>query len=311
MTELVRRLAQDPLISKENAVETLQQSLQSVPVDQFKQTLDQIEDEIDRLNLSLQILKSAVIDLRSRHDIRKDENLKKLEALWQGTEFLPSQYKPSTLSQDLVQELFLLSKEVEQRGIRLHTLWEDKEEHPITLARLMRQQKGRGKRLFLTVGVVKKARRELKDLPAHGQKGGNTAEVTASLSEPEIELARHAPRSLADQSTSMELYENLTPSTLSPNDAARKETISERSPVGSTEGSSPIGKRRRTDRSTSSELDENLTPSTFSPNDAARKETISERSPVGSTEGSSPIGERERAIPCERTGDDEHSRRSP
>ena len=251
-TELVRQFTRDPPISKDNAVETLQRSLQSVPVDQFKQTLDQIEHEIDRLDLSLQTLKSAVIDLRSRHDMRKDENLKKLEALWQGTEFLPSKFKPPTPSQDLIQELFLLSKEVARRGIGLHTLWEDNEEDTTTLPRLMRQQRGLQKRPFLTVGVVKKARRELKDLsePSQGQKGGNPAESTASLSEPEIELARHAPPPLADQSTSLELHEDLMSCTFSSNDAARKVTFPERSPpFGSNQGSSPVGKRKRDIRS--------------------------------------------------------------
>ena len=183
--------------------------------------------------------------------MRKDENLKKLEALWQGTEFLPSKYKPPTLSQDLVQELFLLSKEMGRRGIELQTLWEDSEEHSIALPRLMRQQRGRPKRPFLTVGIVKKARRELRDLPepSQGQKAGNTAESTASLSEPEIELARHAPPPLADQSTSLELDEHLTPCTFSPNDAGRKVTYTERSPFGSNEGSSPVRKRKRDTRS--------------------------------------------------------------
>ena len=51
------------------------------PADRYQQTPNQIEHEIDRLNLSLDTLKSAVIDLRSRHDMRKDENLKKLEDL--------------------------------------------------------------------------------------------------------------------------------------------------------------------------------------------------------------------------------------
>ena len=148
-----------------------------------------------------------------------------------------------------------------QRGIRLHTLWEDKEEHSITLARLMRQHKGRQKRSFLTVGVVKKARRELKDLPAHGQGGGNTAENTASLSEPEIELARHAPPPLADQSTSLELCEDLMPCT-SPNDAARKETFPEKSPVGSTEGSSTVRKRKRAISSEHTGDDDRVSPCT-------------------------------------------------
>ena len=246
-TELVRQLARDPPISKANAVETLQRCLQSVPVDQFKQTLDQIEHEIDRLNLSLQTLKGAVIDLRSRHDIRRDENLTKLETLWQGTDFLPSKFKPPTPSQDLIQELLLLSKEVARRGIGLHTLWEDNEEGTITLPHLIRQQRGRQKRPFLTVGVVRKARRELKDLsePSQGQNGRNTAESTASRGEPEIELARHAPPPLADQSTSLELYEDLMTCTFSPNDAARKVTLPERSPFGSNEGSSPVRKRKR------------------------------------------------------------------
>ena len=246
-TELVGQFARDPLISKDDAVETLQRCLQSVPLNQLKQTLDQIEHEIDRCSLSLQTLKSAVIHLRSRHDIRKEENLKKLEALWQGTDFLPSRFKPSTLSQDLVQELFLLSKEVARRGIGLHTLWEDSEEHIIALPRLMRQQRGRQRRSFLTVGVVKKARKELKDLPepSEDQKGGNTAESTASLVEPEVELPRHAVPPLADQSTSLELDEDLMPYTFSPNDAARKVMFPGRSPFGSNEGFSPVRKRKR------------------------------------------------------------------
>ena len=250
-TELVRQLARDPPISKDNAVETLQRCLQSVPVDQFKQTLDHIEHEIDRLNLSLQTLKSAVIDLRSRHDVRKDENLKKLETLWQGTEFIPSKFKPPTLSQDLVQELFLLSKEVTRRGIGLHTLWEDNEEDTTSLPRLIRQQRGRQKRPFLTVGAVKKARRELKDLSerSQGQKGGNTAASTVRLSEPDIERARHAPPPMADQSTSLEMHEDLMTCTFSPNEAAGKVTFPERGPFGSNQGSSPVRKRKRDIRS--------------------------------------------------------------
>ena len=192
-----------------------------------------------------------MIDLRSRYDIRKDENLTKLEALWQGTEFLPSKFKPPTPSQDLIHKLLLLSKEVARRGIGLHTLWEDGEEHTITLPRLMRQQRGWQKRSFLTVGVVKKARSELRDLPepSQGQRGGNTAESTASLSEPEIELARHAPPPLADQSTSLELYEDLMPCTLSPHDTTRKVTLPERGLFGSNAGSSPVRKRKRDIRS--------------------------------------------------------------
>ena len=184
--------------------------------------------------------------------MRKDENLKKLEALWQGTEFIPNKFKPPTPSQDLIQELFLLSKEVARRGIGLHTLWEDNEEEDtITLPRLIRQQRGRQKRPFLTVGAVKKARRELKDLsePSQSQYGGNTAEGTASLNEPEIELARHAPPPMADQSTSLEPQEDLMTCAFTPNDAARKEPIPERSPFGSNEGSSPIRKRKRDIRS--------------------------------------------------------------
>ena len=50
-------------------------------------------------------------------------------------------------------------KEVKKRGIGLHTLWEDNEEVPITLPRLKRQQEERQQRSFLTVGVVKKARK--------------------------------------------------------------------------------------------------------------------------------------------------------
>ena len=55
----------------------------------------------------------------------------------------------------------LESKEVKKRGMGLHTLWEDNEEVPITLPRLMRQQEERQQRSFLTVGVVEKARKEI------------------------------------------------------------------------------------------------------------------------------------------------------
>ena len=222
--------------------------------------------------------------------MRKEKNLEKLEDLWQGAEFLPSQYKPPTLSQDLVQELFLLSKEASQRGIPLHTLWEDKDEHSISLARLMRQQKGRQTRPFLKVGVVKKARTELKDLPAHGQKGGNTAESTPSLSEPETELARHASPSLVDQSTSVELYEDSMSSTFPPINAARKETFPERTPVGSNEGSSPDRKRRREHTGD----DDRMSPSTSLTLNDDRKALEEVPIPVASTEGSSPVRKRKR-----------------
>ena len=179
--------------------------------------------------------------------MRKDENLKKLEGLWQGTEFIPSKFRPPMPSQDLIRELLGLSKEVKKRGIELHTLWEDNEEVLITLPRLMRQQGERQQRSVITVGVVRKARKELKDLPepSQGQKGGNTAEGLASLSESEVEFDRHAPPPLTDQSASFEPQEDSMTYTSSPNNAARKVTSPERSPSSSDEGSSPVRKRKR------------------------------------------------------------------
>jgi len=117
--------------------------------------LTQLNARLKKSIVADNILNSAVTDLKNAYD-RKQRNMDRMTELWGTEEFIPSSHKPPSLSYDLVQHFYMLSKEVKDQQMELSELWVTPEDERGVLPVLMGMEHPTQKRDYITVKVVKK-----------------------------------------------------------------------------------------------------------------------------------------------------------
>jgi len=110
------------------------------------------------------ILNSAVTDLKNAYD-RKQRNMDRMTELWGTEEFIPISHKPPSLSYDLVQHFYMLSKEVTDQQMELSELWVTPEDERGVLPVLMGMEHPTQERDYITVNVVKNRRNRSRPRP--------------------------------------------------------------------------------------------------------------------------------------------------
>jgi len=123
--------------------------------------LTQLKARLKRSIAAENILNSAVTDLKNAYD-RKQRNMDRFTELWGTEEFIPNSHKPPSLSNDLMQHFYMLSKEVEDQQMELSELWVTPEDERGLLPVLMGMEHPTQERDYIILDVLKDAREQVK-----------------------------------------------------------------------------------------------------------------------------------------------------
>lgn len=149
------------------------------------------------------LLHHIVTELKAPYD-RSSRASEKLRELWGTVDFIPAQYRPESLSRDLLHELYMLSTESQAQQIPLPDLWADASDGGI-IPTIMQQSHITQARKYVTPAVIKRARQHIKELVRASEEAKSERMAADRINDPSPNPRSNTPDlSEADEGGSVE-----------------------------------------------------------------------------------------------------------